>query len=165
VLVTVRGGKIGFRPIGELNSGSTMDAQLPELGGTRTELATFLVKELTAAGLYEKEAEAMVKTWDAAWFGEEGMRLLYLVPRAKTDELLPLAVDPKPKEVVRVLVGRHDFLTPEQEVIAEKQVQRLRAAQVEYDSAQKELAKLGRFGPQAQQLAEKRLAKPTTPQK
>ncbi|MCI0699625.1 MAG: hypothetical protein L0241_00875 [Planctomycetia bacterium] len=161
VLVTVRDGKIGFRPVGELNSGSTMDALLPEMGGKRAELADFLVKELTAAGLYEKEAKAMVKTWDAAWFGEEGTRLLYLVPRKKTDELLPLTVDPKPKEVVRVLVGRHDFLTPEQEVVAEKIVLRLRAGQIDEKSAKKEFAKLGRFGPQAQQLAVKRLA--TTP--
>ena len=67
----------------------------------------------------------MVKTWDSAWFGEEGTRLLYLVPRAKTDELLPLTMDPKPTELVRVLVGRHDFLTPEQEAVADREYKRL----------------------------------------
>ncbi len=119
VLVTVRDGKVGFHPVGDLESGATVDAPLPTANGTRTELAEFLVKALTAAGLYEKEAKAMVKTWDSAWLGEEGTRLLYLVPRSKTDELLPLTVDPKPTELVRVLVGRHDFLTPEQEATAE----------------------------------------------
>jgi hypothetical protein len=167
VLVTVRDGTIGFRPVGELESGATTDAQLPPADGTKADLGAFLVKELTAAGLYEKEAKAMVKTWDSAWFGEEGTRLLYLVPRAKTDELLPLTMDPKPTEVVRVLVGRHDFLTPEVEAVAEKELQRVRTAQDELNLASAELRKLGRFSSQAQQMAAKRLdAKPVTaPQK
>ncbi len=165
VLVTVRGGKIGFRSVGELESGATTDAQLPTAEGTRADLGAFLVKELTAAGLYEKEAKAMVKTWDSAWFGEEGTRLLYLVPRSKTDELLPLTMDPKPTELVRVLVGRHDFLTPEAEAIALKELKRLQAAQAEINAAYTELNKLGRFSAQAQQIAEKRIEAQAAPQK
>ena len=115
------------------------------------------MKSLTAAGLYEREARAMVKTWESAWFKEEGTRLLYLVPRAKTDELLPLKVDPKPADVVRVLVGRHDFLTPEQESQAERAVRRARAAQAELDAAERELRDLGRFSPEARQQADKRI--------
>jgi hypothetical protein len=159
VLVTVRDGKIGFRPVGEIESGATLDAQLPSVEGGRAELGAFLVKELTAAGLYEKEAKAMVKTWDSAWFGEEGTRLLYLVPRGKTDELLPLTMDPKPTELVRVLVGRHDFLTPEQEAVADREVKRLRAAQAELSAAQAALQKLGRFSGEAQQQAAQRAEK------
>ena len=87
----------------------------------------------------------MVKTWESAWFGEDGTRLLYLVPRTRTDELLPLTVDPKPAEVVRVLVGRHDFLTPEQEAVTDRQMARIRAAQAELNAAEQELRKLGRF--------------------
>ncbi len=157
VLVSVRGGKFGFRPVGELESGATAESSIPETNGSRTELAEFLVKELTAAGLYEKESRAMVKTWDAAWFGEEGTRLLYLVPRAKTDELLPITVEPKPTELVRVLVGRHDFLTPEQEASANRQVLRMQAAQREMEAAQQEMAKLGRFSYEARMQATKRL--------
>ena len=99
----------------------------------------------------------MVKTWDTAWFGEDGTRVLYLVPRGRTDELLPLTVDPKPEEVVRVLVGRHDFLTPEQEADAERQLKRLQAAQAEAQDAEKELQGIGRFSYQARYLAEQRL--------
>lgn len=165
VLVTVRGGKLGFRPVGELESGATSEAQLPAVGDQRAALGAFLVKELTAAGLYEKEATAMVKTWDSAWFGEEGTRLLYLVPRGKTDELLPLTMTPKPTELVRVLVGRHDFLTPEQEATAEKELKRVRAAQAELNAAYGELQKLGRFSAQAQQLATQRLETKSAPQK
>jgi regulator of protease activity HflC (stomatin/prohibitin superfamily) len=122
-----------------------------------------MIRELTAAGLYEKEARAMVKTWDSAWFGEDGTRLLYLVPRARTDELLPLTIEPKPAEVVRVLVGRHDFLTPEQEASAEQQIQRLRAAQAEIESAESELSKIGRFAYNARRLAENRLETRSAP--
>jgi hypothetical protein len=156
-LVTVRGGKVGFRALKELGKGETLDATIPSAGTQRAELGEYLVKELTAAGLFEKEARAMVNTWDSAWFGEEGTRLLYLVPRAKTDELLPLAIEPKPTEVARVLVGRHDFLTPEQEAAAEAEVKRLRAARKEVTPKNADLKEFGRFGPQALQMAAQRL--------
>jgi len=156
-LVTVRNGQVGFRPLAEIDAGAEATATIPETNGQRAELAEYLVKHLTAAGLYEKEARAMVKTWDSAWFGEEGTRLLYLVPRAKTDELLPLTINPKPTELVRVLVGRHDFLTPEQEAIADRELKRLNAAEAELNAAQQALSKLGRFSPEARQLAAKRL--------
>jgi hypothetical protein len=165
VLVRVQGGKVGFRSVGALESGATLDTQIPAAADQRVALGEFLVKELTAAGLYEKEAKAMVKTWDSAWFGEEGTRLLYLVPPAKTDELLPLTMDPKPTELVRVLVGRHDFLTPEAEAVADKELARLRAAQKEIDAASAELRKLGRFTNEAQQQALQRLDAKAPPQK
>jgi len=165
VLVTVQDGKLGFRALGELENGAKMDSPLPNLDGSRTELGELLVQQLTAAGLYEKEAKAMVKTWDSAWFGEEGSRLLYLVPRTKTDELLPLTMEPKPTDVVRVLVGRHDFLTPEQEAMAEAALKRIRAAQAELDAASASLQKLGRFTAQAQQIVTNRLDAKTATQK
>lgn len=165
VLLTVRDGKIGFRALPDIDAGASAESVVPELGARREDLADVVVKALTAAGLYEREARAMVKTWDAAWFREEGTRLLYLVPRAKTDELLPLTVDPKPAEVVRVLVGRHDFITPEQEAEADRQVKRVRAAQAELDAAQKELGKLGRFAWEAREQAERRLTPTAAPVK
>lgn len=157
VLVTARAGKLGFRALGELAAGAEVIAARPATDGKARDLADVLIGALTAAGLYEKEAQAMVRTWDTAWFHEEGTRVLYLVPRAKTDELLPITISPKPTELVRVLVGRHDVLTPEQEATAEKQVRRARAAQAELDAAQAELSKLGRFAAQAQHLAALRL--------
>jgi hypothetical protein len=157
-LVTVRDGKVGFLALSEMGPGAELAATIPAANNQRTELAEYLVKELTQAGLYEKEARAMVKTWDEAWFGEEGTRLLYLVPRAKTDELLPLKVEPNPTEVVRVLVGRHDFITPEQEATADREVKRMQAAQAELEAAQQQLSRLGRFSPEAQGLAAQRIA-------
>jgi hypothetical protein len=157
VLVSVHSGKIGFKSLGEVDAGAEMVASLNDIDTKSGDLAEVMVKNLTGAGLYEKEARAMVKTWDSAWFHEEGNRLLYLVPRARTDELLPLTVDPKPTELVRVLVGRHDFLTPEQESQAERLVERERAAQAELQAAGQELSKIGRFSPQARDIAARRL--------
>ena len=78
-----------------------------------SELAAVTVRELTAAGLYEKESLAMVNTWRRSRLGENGTRLLYLVPGKLTDVPLPLSIEPAPDEKVRVLVGRLETLTPE----------------------------------------------------
>ena len=157
VLVRVEGAQVGFKVLGSIDAGTETTATIPAATGKKADLAAAMLKILAATGLYEKEARAMVNTWDSAWFGESGTRLLYLVPRAKTDELLPLTITPKPTEVVRVLVGRHDFLTPKQEAIADREVTRSRAARAELEAAETELRKIGRFQGQARQQAEKRI--------
>jgi hypothetical protein len=55
------------------------------------------------------------------------------------------------------MVGRHDFLTPEQESSADQQVARINAAKAELAAAEAELVKLGRFSLEAQQMAGQRL--------
>ena len=120
------------------------------------------MKLLTARGLFEKEAKAMVKTWSSAWFGEEGTRVLYILPGNLTDELLQLRIEPQPSALTRVLVGRHDVLTPEREkqidaVVAQENGSR-QAPEATRRQAAEELAKLGRYRGAAQQASEKRLA-------
>ena len=46
---------------------------------------------------------------------EEGLRVLYMVPREVTDNVLPLAVTPRATEINRVFVGRAEVITPEME--------------------------------------------------
>jgi hypothetical protein len=89
----------------------TLPAETVALDQAGDEIARALVAE----GLHEKEARAMVKTWSANWLAEAGTRVLYTVPRAITDDLLPLRISPTPDETVRVLVGRIDVITPEEE--------------------------------------------------
>jgi hypothetical protein len=81
----------------------------------REDLEADLVRALTAEGLYEKEAQAMVKTWRSSWLEEQGTRLFYLLPQTTTDALLPLMITPQPEEVVRVMVGRLEIMRPEDE--------------------------------------------------
>jgi hypothetical protein len=64
--------------------------------------------ELTAAGLFDDEAEAMLATWNESWFQKPGLRVFYMVPREWTDFFLPLELS-VPHEATRVLVGRIDL--------------------------------------------------------
>ncbi len=86
-------------------------------------LADAVAQALVAERLYEKEARAMVNTWRNSWFGEQGTRLFYMVPPRLTDELLPLTISPQPDEIVRVLVGRYEIMSPEDEARVTQLVQ------------------------------------------
>jgi hypothetical protein len=77
-----------------------------------TRISEAMKKALTEEGLYEREAAAMVKTWRESWFEEDGLRVFYVLPRAWTDETLPLTLEPKPRETVRVMVGRAEIIPP-----------------------------------------------------
>jgi hypothetical protein len=82
------------------------------------EMKAALVKQ----GLYAREAEAMVYTWKDLWFAEEGVRVLYLRPAKWTDDMLPLSIEPRPQEAIRVMVGRAELITPAMEWELNKQV-------------------------------------------
>ncbi len=166
LLVQVQGDKIRFKSFRldrQAEAGAEGDVQIPDKDASTKELGEALVKQMTGRGLYEKEARAMVKTWSSAWFGEEGTRVLYFLPGELTDELLPLKVEPKPATLVRVLVGRHDVLTPEREKQIDGWVAELNRGNAEPDSKQqtasKEMAKLGRYQQAACEEAEARSKK------
>ena len=109
---------------------------------------------LTSAGLYPDEAQAMVNTWRDSWFTEDGVRVLYLLPRSWTDQILPLTLTPPPAELTRVMVGRAEVITPQVET---NLFQLLSTAQSGDTTAQvqavNELKHLGRFSDPALQLA------------
>jgi hypothetical protein len=114
-LVTVDGKTVRFNRFDRIAGGDRL--QLTQSLDTSSigDLAESMVTSLTAEGLYEKEARAMVRCWQSSWFGEDGTRLLYMVPQSLTDELLPLEVAPQPDETVRVLVGRMEIMPAAQE--------------------------------------------------
>jgi hypothetical protein len=113
LLVRIENNRVRFTRMAPISPRSAVDVVLPSTESTVDRLAEVTVRELTAAGLYQKEALAMVNTWRTSWIGENGTRLLYLVPGMQTEKLLPLSVDPAPDECVRILVGRLETLTPE----------------------------------------------------
>lgn len=138
-----RGGKIGFRFVE--SPGRQTIVERPETSQTLDKVLIELEKILVAEGLYAKEAKAMIKTWQDSWF-EEGLRVFYILPTKATDEILPLRVEPKPKEIVRVLVGRAELITPEMEQDVRKQVGLLKSESAQArEKAQKNLQKHGRF--------------------
>lgn len=70
-------------------------------------------KALEAQGLFEDEARSMLRTWDSSYFHTEGERLLYLLPQAWTETILPMKLNPVPEKLVRVLVGRIELFSKE----------------------------------------------------
>jgi len=85
------------------------------LSDLRPQIMQRVQQSLAAKGLYGAEAKAMVQTWQDSWFGEEGVRVLYALPRKWTDQILPLTLNPSPRELVRVMVGRAEVITPTME--------------------------------------------------
>jgi hypothetical protein len=84
--------------------------------GTRDELIRDLQTALESEGLYAAEAKAMIKTWEDSWFDETGVRVLYVLGRNWTDEILPLTIAPKPEQIARVMIGRAEVITPQMEI-------------------------------------------------
>lgn len=82
---------------------------------------------LVASGLFEDEAQAMVDTWSRSYFKTPGTRVLYVVPRAWTDRLLPLQITPTPGKLVRTLVGRVEVLSQADEMQVVGTVEKFRA--------------------------------------
>lgn len=80
--------------------------------GWQQDLYRDAIGMLTKAGLYRKEADAMLQTWWPSYFDRPGVRVFWIVPDDFTNKILPLTVTPVPKETVRVMVGRSEVMTP-----------------------------------------------------
>jgi len=142
ILFENRAGTISYSQLGALKNTAT--ARRPTARAVFDSLRADLVRMLVEAGLYAKEAEAMVETWRDSWF-EEGTRVFYLVPRESVDAILPLTVTPAPSQVARAFVGRMEIVTPES-------LLRVQTAMASGDAAA--LERYGRFlGPIADRLA------------
>ncbi|MFO0595598.1 MAG: hypothetical protein U0228_09845 [Myxococcaceae bacterium] len=126
-----RGGQVGFTRV--TLGDAALKVSRPALSSTKADAQADVLALLLGSGLYEKEARAMVETWKDTWF-EEGLRVISLVPRGMTDDVLPLEAVPTPSESVRVLVGRFEVLTDERVAQAKKMA-----------LAAKSLQPLGRF--------------------
>lgn len=105
-----------------------------------------LIESLEAAGLFPKEAAGLVKIWGDDMFTTPGERLLYLMPNNEVERVLPLDIQPEPKQLVRTLIAWVELSTPE----AEKRIMDLIKQLSSKDPAQalaanKELRKLDRF--------------------
>lgn len=75
----------------------------------RAELRGSMKRALVAGGLFDDEAEAMLRTWNESYFQTPGLRVFYIVPSAWTEYHLALRLS-VPAELTRVLVGRIDLL-------------------------------------------------------
>lgn len=110
VLFERHGATVGYRIGGPLRGEMTLAT--PSSASTVEALRADLEKMLITAGLYPKEAAAMLETWRDTWF-EDGTRVFYILPQAGVDRILPLQVKPAPATTARVFVGRMEVVTPE----------------------------------------------------
>jgi len=98
-------------------------------------------------GLYEKEADGMIKIWREGMFETPGLRAMYLMERKTLDAFLPLTIQPAPDEIERVMLVRIECLTPEREARILELLKQLGAENYrDRGSAQKKLMEVGRVG-------------------
>ena len=142
VLFENRNGRVGYRTVDLMQQAKIERPSLDSsIESVRQEIKSILIAE----GLYEKEADAMLATWADSWF-EEGLRIFYVLPRETTDTMLPLAIQPQPNSVVRVLVGRTELITPEMKNEVISQLSRLHNSSVSSRTeVRRALNKYGRF--------------------
>ena len=130
-VLRVEKGRGVYRYLPGIEPGEEIPGLIPSMQGARPlaevtrSIAEDLTKRLTESGLYPREARAMVNTWKNSYFGTEGTRVLFVLPQAWTDRFIPMKINPKPTELVRVMVGRLELLTPERGRQAERAVRDL----------------------------------------
>jgi hypothetical protein len=76
-------------------------------------------RALVEDGLFDDEANALLNTWELSYFKSPGLRLFFLVPRAWTDQYLPLKIS-VPADVQRVMMGRIELIMPAQRELLAK---------------------------------------------
>ncbi len=158
-LVTVRNGEVNFLKVGRIDAVKTVTIETAASRTTVEQLGGILADALAQEGLFKKEAQAMVKTWQSAWLGETGTRLLYILPAEVVNDWLPMTIKPKPDALVRVMVGRLDIFTPEQEKEIEHLVKVSETASAtaeEKGAAQRKISAYGRFSASAANRARRR---------
>jgi hypothetical protein len=126
VAIEVGKDRLRFAVLGELPAnGSREVTARTALGAPRAldegvaEVKKTLTGILAADGLFDREALAMVNTWERSYFRTPGLRLLYLLPRPAVDAAIPIRMEPAPDNLVRVMVARVELLTPEAEAAIE----------------------------------------------
>jgi len=130
-VLRVERGKGAYQYLPELKCGDRLDHVMPAMDHAvpverfAASVSDDLAGRLVESGLYVKEARAMVNTWRASYFTTEGVRALFVLPQAWTDRFIPMTINPPPDELVRVMVGRIELLTPERERAAESAISSL----------------------------------------
>lgn len=120
-------GKFRYKTIGSIPAGEVAKVTETEwVTPSKPQLQQVAVFQqmrtgLIAQGLSTDEANGMIKTWWKSYFNKPGLRVFWVVPQTDLERILPLTVDPKPANQVRVLVGRADVMRPkfEQQMIAD----------------------------------------------
>lgn len=117
-------GKLAFRTLPSIsldqNEKKILAHTSPEFAsgdfssGNLAKLRDSLQSALVADGLFADEAQGLLNTWEVSYFKSPGLRVFFLVPREWTDFYLPLETS-LAADINRVMVGRIELITPEQQ--------------------------------------------------
>ncbi len=124
-VLRVEADRAAYRYVPSVSCDKGLDGVVPEMETSLSleqfvsQISDDLAGRLVESGLFEKEARAMVNTWRSSYFKTDGIRVLFVLPQSWTDRYIPLKMVPEPREIVRVMVGRMELLTPERERQAE----------------------------------------------
>jgi hypothetical protein len=145
--VVPQGWLADFRPDGQVafvRAATEMPAApAPHAAGNLAALRAEMREALIARGLFVKEAEAMLATWEESYFRRPGLRFFFLVAPDWVEAHLPLRLSREAK-VVRAFIGRIELVTPAQRrTLAEL----LRTAPTTVADVPAEYHQLGRFAP------------------
>jgi len=124
---------------------SSATARLAQ-GGSAELALTKGLPDLAAAlaGLYKKEAAALVEIWNDEFFKTDGVRLLAVLARDVYDRLLPVDISPKPDELVRVLILHLECLDDDRVATIKAWIEDLASGEIETrDVAARKLRELG----------------------
>lgn len=116
ILIQVNDGKLALASVEDLPKNLGKDEVELNYGGLPTKLRRLALKAgdakavdavaklLKDAGLSESESATVAGVWKDDFLKREGTRLLYVMPEAKFNALLPLKITPAPKELRRVML-------------------------------------------------------------
>lgn len=159
IVVRIDHGLGSFRLVGTLAPYTTQMVEIADskqwpLAKLSKDVGRLLNQALVQAGLYPREAQAMVATWKDSWLTEDGLRVLYILPRAWTDSILPLELNPNPRQIARVMVGRSEVIEPAlQQRLSTALTKAAQGDTKARSTAQAEFQRLGRFAEPALALA------------
>jgi len=106
-----------------------------------------LRKILQDEGLYEKEADGLVRIWQKDIFSKQGLRAMYLMEEDDLEEMLPLSIQPAPDAIERVMLVRIECLSPDHEERILGLIKQLGGDQFrERQKAEEALLQTGRIG-------------------
>jgi hypothetical protein len=126
-------------------TGREIDCVAVDAAGFSEASAAVLVKQLTAAGLYEDEARSLADLWKKELFETTGLHVYYRIPQEEYEKRLPMTLTPKAETLVRVGLVYHGHCEPD---LAERVLALAKLLDNEdfavREKAQKDLERMGR---------------------
>lgn len=109
--------------------------------------------DLIAAGLFEAEADSLLKIWHQGFFENRGLVAFYLLPQSEYDRMLVLGVSPQPATPpIRVGIAFHPNFDAEPAIAARVAALILQLDAADFSTREEAMRQLSMAGPVALRL-------------